>query len=151
MSAHARPIAPVISMRTNGEYVNAVEVQCCWCCSTHWHAWNNETDSFCYPPCQAGAAAYTVTVGARVRMEHMRTEFPTPDGVIGLVPLRLSFAFEVDGPEDVVGIVLDTALGRFCVWVPLPTAVGLAGRIVAIAEDADELRLEYLERSKASL
>ena len=146
MNASARPTVPVIAMRTNGAYVNAVEVRCSWCCSTHWHSWNNETDSFRYPPCQAGAAAYTVSVDARARMDHMRENFPTPDGVVGLSPLHVGYAFECDGDDDVIGIVLDTALGAFAVWLPMASAVGLAGQLVDIAEKREALRARYLQR-----
>ena len=146
MSTQPRPIAPVIAMRTNGAYVNAVEVRCSWCCSTHWHSWNNETDSFRYPPCQAGAAAYTVTVDTRARMDHMRTEYPAPNGVVGLVPLNIHYAYEQDDDEDIIGVVLETALGAFAVWLPVASAVGLAGQLVEIVEKRDELRAAYVQR-----
>jgi hypothetical protein len=48
-----------------------------------------------------------ITIGARARMDHMRAEFPAPDGVIGLVPLRISYAFECDGAD------IAAALGTF--------------------------------------
>lgn len=77
----------------------------------------------------------------------MRTEFSAPDGVVGLVPLHIGYCFEIDGPdEDVVGIVLETTLGKFAVWLPMASAVGLAGQLVDIAGRRDELRTAYLER-----
>lgn len=72
----------------------------------------------------------------------MRAQFPTPDGVVGLVPMRIRYAYEHDG-DDVIGIVLDTALGGFAVWLELPTAVQLAAQLVEIAEHADTLRQRY--------
>jgi hypothetical protein len=44
------------------------------------------------------------------------------DGVVGLVPLHMCYAFERDGDEDVVRIILDTTLGEFAVWLPLGSA-----------------------------
>jgi hypothetical protein len=142
-----RPVARVIGMRTNGEYVNAVLVQCVWCSSAHWHVWGNETDSFRYPPCQAGGAAYLISVDAQARIDHMRTEFPSPDGVVGLVPLHVGYAYERDGDDDIIGIVLDTPLGRFAVWLPMASAIGLAGHLVEIAENREALHERYLQRA----
>ena len=51
--------------------------------------------------------------------------------------------------DDVVGVVLDTALGRFAMWLPLPTAIALAGQLVAIAEDREVLRERYAQRLEA--
>jgi hypothetical protein len=76
-------------------------------------------------------------------MDHMRTDFPAPGGVVGLVPLHIGYCFEIDGPdEDVVGIILETTLGKFAVWLPLESAVGLACQLVEIAEHRDQLRIE---------
>jgi hypothetical protein len=57
----------------------------------------------------------------------------------------------MDGPDaDVVGIVLGTTLGKFAVWLPLGSAVGLAGQLVDIAEKREELRLTDLQRLETS-
>ena len=83
-------------------------------------------------------------------MDHMRAEFPAPNGVVGLVPLHVGYAFEVDGDDDVIGIVLDTALGTFAVWLPMASAIGLAGQLVDIAENREALRAAYLQRELAT-
>jgi len=59
--------------------------------------------------------------------------------VLGLwcVVLRL------DGSDDVVGIVLQTALGG--------SAVQLAGQLVDIAENVEQLRAAYLQHAEAGL
>jgi hypothetical protein len=95
-----------------------------------------------------GGAAYTVTVDARARIDHMRDSFPTPDGVVSLVPLRIRYAYERDDDDDIIGVVMETTLGAFAIWLPMASAVGLAGQLVDIAENADHLRLQYLERTK---
>jgi hypothetical protein len=81
----------------------------------------------------------------------MREQYPADDGVVGLVPLHIGYCFERDGDADVVGIVLETTLGGFAVWLPLPSAVRLAGQLVDIAENADQLRSAYVERLEAGL
>ena len=78
----------------------------------------------------------------------MRSEFPAPDGVIGLVPLHISYAYEVDGDDDdVLGIVVDTTLGQFAMWLGLGDAVQLAGQVVEIAEHREVLRERYAQRA----
>ena len=140
--------APIVAMRTDGANIDQVEVACPYCGGRHTHRWYGETDGYRQPTCGA-VATYHISIDTRTRIEAMRSDFAAPDGVVGLVPLAVSFAFEMDGPDaDVVGIVLGTTLGRFAVWLPLESAVGLAGQLVNIAEKRDELRAEYLERAK---
>jgi hypothetical protein len=141
------PAAAVVAVRTDGLAVNQVSVRCPFCRGVHVHAWHREPDGLRDASCVPFGAIYRITIDTKTRLEAMRTDFSTPDGVVGLIPLHLSYCFEVDGPDqDVVGIVLDTTLGRFAVWLPLPSAVGLAGQLVGIAENADQLRIEYLQR-----
>ena len=47
----------------------------------------------------------------------MRAQYPAPNGVVGLVPLYIGYAFEVDGDDDVVRVVVDTTLGGFVLWL----------------------------------
>jgi hypothetical protein len=141
----ARPYAEVVSVRTDGRYANAVTVACIWCGGHHTHAWNNETDSFRAPTCGA-LGSYAIRVGVREKVDAMRNEYPVPDGVVGLVPLHIGYAYEADGDNDVIGVVMDTSLGGFVVWMPLPTTVQLAAQLVAIAEDREALRQRYIER-----
>ncbi len=146
MTTLTPPAATVVSIRTNGRHVNQVTVDCPFCRCQHIHRWFGEPDGLRSPTCGA-SATYIITVDTRARMDHMRTEFPTPDGVVGLSPLHIGYAFEIDGPEeDVVGIILDTALGKFAVWLPMASAVGLAGQLVDIAENREALRQRYLQR-----
>jgi hypothetical protein len=140
--------APIVGMRTDGANIDQVEVACPYCGGRHTHRSFGEPDGYRQPSCGA-LATYHISVDTQARIEAMRTDFAAPDGVVGLVPLAVSFAFEMDGPDaDVVGIVLGTTLGRFAVWLPLESAVGLAGSLVDIAEKRDELRAEYLERAE---
>ena len=140
--------APIVSMRTDGANIDQVEVACPYCGGRHTDRWFEEPDGYRQPSCGA-LATYHISIDTQARIEAMRTDFAAPDGVVGLVPLAVSFAFEMDGPDaDVVGIVLGTTLGRFAVWLPLESAVGLAGSLVDIAEKRDELRAEYLERAE---
>jgi hypothetical protein len=144
------PIAPVVAIRTDGNHVNQVTVQCPFCRGQHTYEWFDEPDGLRQPTCGA-CTSYLIRIGARARMDRMRADFPAPDGVVGLVPLHIGYCFEVDGPdEDVVGIVLETTLGKFAVWLPMASAVGLAGQLVDIAGNADHLRLAYLERTKTA-
>jgi hypothetical protein len=116
------PTAPIVAMRTDGANIDQVEVACPYCGGRHAHRWFGEPDGYRQPSCGA-LATYHISIDTRARIEAMRTDFAAPDGVVGLVPLAVSFAFEMDGPDaDVVGIVLGTTLGRFAVW--LPTGVG---------------------------
>ncbi len=146
------PSAAIVGLRTNGLAVNQVRVACPFCRGVHVHAWHNEPDGLRAGRCVPHGAVYSITVDTQAKIEAMRTDFPAPQGVVGLVPLRVSYCFEIDGPDqDVIGLVLDTALGHFCVWLPLESAVALAGQLVDIAENREELRLEYVERLQASL
>lgn len=153
MRAVARyPAAAVLRLQTNGLRVNRVHVHCPYCRGVHVHSWHDEVDGLRHASCVPYGAVYRIAIDARARLEAMREHYSVPDGVVGLVPLRVGFAFEIDGPgEDVVGIVLETTLGKFAVWLPMQSAIGLAGQLVEIAENADELRLDYLERLQTSL
>src|ERR1700756_5024778 len=94
MTAHTRPRAEVVGMRTNGDYINAVQVVCAWCGGKHWHNWDNEADSFRTPTCGVAGAMYSIHVGTAERVDAMRTlrgEFTTPDDVVGLVPLHIGY------------------------------------------------------------
>jgi hypothetical protein len=151
MTALTRPAVPVVAVRTDGVHVNSVTVKCLWCGSTHTHPWFDETEGFSYPPCRGGGAAYRITIDTGVRLKAVRENFAVPDGVVGLVPLAISFAYELDPPdEDVIGIVVSTALGRFAIWLPMPAAIGVADAIVDIAEDREGLRADYLEAQKTA-
>jgi hypothetical protein len=142
----AYPAADVVGLKTDGRSVTAVSVKCCFCGGVHEHTWFGDTDGLREASCTPYGAIYRITIGTRERIEAMRTDFAAPDGVVGLVPLEIGFAFEVDGPdEDVIGVILSTTVGRFALWLPLPTAVGLAGRIVDIAGDRERLRIDYLQ------
>jgi hypothetical protein len=140
--------APIVSLRTDGGNIDQVQVACPYCGGRHSHRWYGETDGYRQPICGA-VATYRISIDTRTRIEAMRTDFAVPDGVVGLIPLAVSFAFEMDGPDaDVVGIVLGTTLGKFAVWLPLESAVGLAGHLVDIAEKREQLRAEYLESAR---
>jgi hypothetical protein len=139
------PAAPIVGMRTDGSgTVDQVRVTCPFCRGIHVHAWHNEPDGLRAPTCGT-AASYRITITTAARLDSMRA-FATPDDVIGLVPLHIGYAYEVDGDDDVVGIVADTTLGRFAMWLALPAAVQLAGQLVDIAENRDELRAAYVGR-----
>jgi hypothetical protein len=143
------PAAEVVGLKTDGRSVTAVSVRWCFCGGVHEHTWFGDSDELREASCTPYGAVYRITIGTRERIEAMRADFPAPDGVVGLVPLHMSFAFEMDGPDaDVVGIVLGTTLGKFAVWLPLESAVGLAGQLVDIAEHREQLRTEYLERAE---
>src|SRR5262249_52568017 len=120
MTALTRPRAEVVGMRTNGDYINAVQVACAWCGAKHWHDWYNETDSFRTPTCGTAGVVYSIHVGTAERVDLMRTlhgEFATPDDVVGLVPLHIGYCYERDGDDDVVGVVVHTTLGGFVLWL----------------------------------
>ena len=107
--------APIVGMRTDGANIDQVEVACPYCGGRHTDRWFEEPDGYRQPSCGA-LATYHISIDTRARIEAMRSDFAAPDGVVGLVPLAVSFAFEMDGPDaDVVGIVLGTTLGRFAV------------------------------------
>ena len=78
----------------------------------------------------------------------MRAQYPAPNGVVGLVPLYIGYAFEVDGDDDVVGVVVDTTLGGFVLLLAADNAVQLAGRLVTIVENRDGLRDAYARRAQ---
>jgi hypothetical protein len=141
-----RPLAAeVVSCRTDGRGVNQVTVSCPFCRGEHVYSWANEPDGLRQPTCGA-SATYRITVSPRARIDAMRSEYPMPNGVVGLVPLHVGYAFETDGDDDIIGIILDTALGGFAVWLPMASAVGLAGQLVDIAENRGALRERYLQR-----
>jgi hypothetical protein len=142
------PVAEVVSIRTDGHRVNQVTVQCPYCRGQHSYEWFDDRDGLRSPTCGA-SASYMITIGARERISAMRSEYGAPDGVVGLVPLHVGYCFETDGDDDIIGIVLDTALGVFAVWLPMASAVGLAGQLVDIAGNAEALRERYLQRELA--
>jgi hypothetical protein len=101
----------IVGMRTDGANIDQVHVACPYCGGRHAHRWYGETDGYRQPTCGA-VATHRISIDTRTRIEHMRTDFAAPDGVVDLVPLAVSFAFEMDGRDaDVVGIVLETTLG----------------------------------------
>jgi hypothetical protein len=146
------PAAPIIGLCADAfNKVVTVRVRCPYCRGTHTHDWYNEPDGLRSAHCTPYGATYAITVDAWARIKAMREQYPADDGVVGLVPLHISYCFEMDGNDDVVGIVLETTLGDFAVWLPLPSAVQLAAQLVEIAEDAEELRTDYLERLQATV
>jgi hypothetical protein len=151
VSTSPYPAAAVVSIRTDGHHVNQLEVHCPFCRGRHTHEWFDEPGGLRSPTCGAPGAMYVISVGVRERIDAMRTEFPAPNGVVGLVPLHIGYAYEQDGDEDIIGVVLETALGRFAVWLPMASAVGLAGQLVDIADNAEQLRTAYLQRAQADL
>jgi hypothetical protein len=48
-------------------------------------------------------------------------------------------------------VVIETALGRFAMWLTSDTAVALAGHLVQILENREALRERYVERIGAGL
>ncbi len=102
MTALTRPRAEVVGLRTNGNNICAVGVRCPWCGGTHWHTWHNEVDSFRAPTCGA-SAVYTIHVGTAERVDQMRSDFATPDDVVSLVPLHVSYVYDRDGENDIAG------------------------------------------------
>ncbi len=145
MGTLTHPVAAVVGMQTNGLRVNQVTIRCPYCSGRHTHEWFGEPDGLREPTCGA-IGSYAITVDTRARIDHMRTEYPAPDGVVGLVPLHISYAYERDGATDVVGVVLQTTLGAFAVWLEADSAVQLAGQLVTIVEHRDMLRERYIER-----
>lgn len=139
-------------MRTDGRHVNSVAVKCPFCCGgVHSHEWFDETDGLRTPTCGTPGAMYRIVIGTQERVEHMRTEYQTPHGVVSLVPLHFSYAYERDGNADVIGVVMSTTLGEFAVWLEADTAVELAGQLVEIVEHREMLRERYLQRADAAV
>ncbi|HSS24739.1 MAG TPA: hypothetical protein VLL82_10135 [Mycobacterium sp.] len=145
MNTLIHPAATVVAIRTNGYRVNQVTVACPFCRGQHTYEWFGELDGLRQPTCGAHAS-YIIRIDARARMDHMRTEFPGPDGVVGLVPLHISYAFECDGADDIIGVVVDTTMGSFALWLEADNAVQLAGQLVGIVENREVLRERYLQR-----
>lgn len=137
--------APVVALITNGHTVNQVQVHCPFCGGRHSHSWFDEADGLRSPTCGA-VASYAVRVGTRERIDHMRAQFPDPDGVVSLAPLRFSYCYQRDGREDLVGVLMDTTAGGFCVWLPANSAVQLAAQLVEVVENVGVLRERYAER-----
>ena len=54
--ATTHPIAPVVAMATNGEYVNEVTVSCVFCGGRHTFDWDNEPDGIRMPTCGTRAS-----------------------------------------------------------------------------------------------
>lgn len=73
--ATTRPIAPVVAMATNGEYVNEVTVSCVFCGGRHTFDWDNEPDGIRMPTCGT-RASLQIRLTGRARMMHMRTAKP---------------------------------------------------------------------------
>jgi hypothetical protein len=142
------PAAAVVAIRTDGHHVNQVTVACPFCRGQHHHQWFNESDGLRTPPCGAPGATYAIAITTRARIDHMRTQFPAPNGVVGLVPLHIGYAYERDGDNDVIGVVVDTTLGGFALWLQSDTAIQLVGQLVQILENRDALRERYAERLK---
>lgn len=142
------PAAPVVAIRTDGRHVNQVTVACPFCRGQHSYEWFDETEGLRIPTCGAPGAMYAISIDTRVRIKAMRTEYPAPDGVVGLVPLHIGYAFEVDGDIDVIGMVVDTTLGQFAIWLPADNPVQLAGQLVTIVENREMLRERYIKRAE---
>ncbi len=142
MTTLTHPAAAVVAVRTDGYRINQVTVTCPYCSGRHVHLWYGESDGLRVPTCGA-LVSNRITVDTRVRIDAMRTEFPTPDGVVGLVPLHIGYAYERDGDDDFLGVVIDTAIGKFAMWLQLPAAVQMAAQVVALAEDREQLRERY--------
>jgi hypothetical protein len=141
------PAAAVVAIRTDGRHVNQVTVACPFCRGQHVHTWFDETDGLRSPTCGAPGAMYAINIGTRERIDAMRTEYPAPDGTVGLVPLHLSYCYEREGDDDVIGVVVDTTLGQFAIWLLAENAVALAGQLVTIVVNREVLRERYAERS----
>jgi hypothetical protein len=139
------PAAMIVGMRTDGANIDQVRVACPYCGGRHSHRWYGETDGYRQPSCGA-LATYRISIDTRTRIDAMRTAFPAPDGVVGLVPLHIGYAYERDGEHDIVGVVLDTTLGGFAMWLELDNALQLAAQLVAIAENRDRLATAYTAR-----
>jgi hypothetical protein len=144
------PAAAVVAIRTDGHHVNQVQVRCVYCRSVHSHEWFDEPEGLRSPPCGTPGAMYRIRVGPREKVDAMRSEYPAPDNTIGLIPLRIRYAFEIDGGDDIVGVVMSTALGEFAIWLPAENAVQLAGQLVDIVENRQMLRERYIERAETS-
>jgi hypothetical protein len=56
----------------------------------HVHTWFDEPDGL-RSPTRGACTSYLIRIDARARMDHMRAEFPAPNGVVGLVPLHISY------------------------------------------------------------
>jgi hypothetical protein len=140
------PDAPVVGMSTDGVRVTQVVVKCPFCRGCHTHDWFGDAEGLRSAHCNAFGAVYRVTIDTWARIRSMRQQYPADDGVVGLIPLHIGYAFEVDGNEDVVGVVLDSTLGRFAVWLPLAAAVAMASQLVDIAGNAEALRAAYTRR-----
>ena len=82
-------------------------------------------------------------------MRTLRGDYATPEDVVGLVPLHIGYCFVRDADGDVVGMVVDTTVGGFVLWLDLDNndAVQLAAQLVDIAENRDQLRRRYAERT----
>jgi hypothetical protein len=120
MTMLTNPAAAVVAIRTDGVNVNQVTVRCPFCSGEHRHEWYGGTDGLRMPTCGAHTS-YHIAIGTRERISAMRTEYPAPNGVVGLVPLHIGYAYEQDGDRDVIGMVVDTTLGSFVIWLEAGT------------------------------
>lgn len=141
------PAAAVLGLHTDGHRVDQVEVRCPFCGGRHVHRWFGEPDGLRTPTCRAPGAVCMISIGVRERIDAMRAQYPVPNGVVGLVPLHIGYAYERDGGDDVVGVVVDTTLGGFVLWLATEHAVQLAGQLVTIVDNRDLLR-ERLPRAR---
>jgi hypothetical protein len=147
MTAMTHPIAPLVGLSTNGHRVCRVQVKCPFCGGVHTHAWAGGPDGLRWPTCGVPGASYWVKVGTRERIQFMRTDFATPDGIVGLTPLTMNYCYERDGDDDVIGVVTSTELGQFVLWLQADDAVKLSGQLVTIVENREMLRERYDERA----
>ncbi len=56
----------------------------------------------------------------------------------------------MDRDDDIIGVVTETTLGSFVLWLAAENAVQLAAQLVTIVENREELRARYTERAHAS-
>lgn len=142
--------AEVISIRTDGHHANRVTVACPFCRGQHTYEWfDDDRDGLRSPTCGA-SATFRIAINTRARVDAMRTEYPTPDGVVSLIPLNLSYCFERDGNDDIIGVVTNTTIGAFVLWLAAGDAMQLVGQLVDILENREVLREKYAQRELTS-
>ena len=87
LNAPPAATVPVIAMRTNGAYVNAGRGPAAAGAVLHTLAFVEQRNRL-FPLRRRVRQVLRhtpISVDARARMDHMRNDFPTPDGVVGLV------------------------------------------------------------------